>query len=78
MKVIVLLLVCLSVCQSLDLKEGLETSQDCTDDMRGNKQCDAVCNKKEYKYDNGDCCEHNGLRWNGASCVAKTNGLYNY
>ena len=49
---------------------------ECLQDMRGNKVCDEVCDFAEYKYDNGDCCKKRGFKYNGLSCVAKTNGYY--
>jgi hypothetical protein len=76
MKIVVLLLATLVLCQAASVKEHLATSQECLPSMRGNKVCDAACDSGTYKYDDGDCCKKRGFMYNGRSCVAKTNGYY--
>jgi hypothetical protein len=77
MKIVVLLLAALVLCQAASVKERLATGQDeCLDSMRGNGVCDSACDSGTYKYDNGDCCKKRGFKYNGRSCVAKTNGFY--
>ena len=76
MKIVVLLLAALVLCHAASVKERLATGQTCLDSVRGNGVCDSQCDFAEYKYDNGDCCKKRGFKYNGLSCVAKTNGYY--
>jgi hypothetical protein len=72
MKIAVLLLACLVVCQGLSIQEHLTKTQFCLPQMKGNGICDRPCNTASEGLDGGDCCFMLSRVWDGTNCVASS------